>query len=104
MWLIWHRALAVNEWCQRININLDSRCPVCIRGANETVLHRFWECPSAQVAWRWGMHILNMLVTAEDDCGPWRPFSWKHGIFSERIPGRFNAVKSIWSTLRGTII
>jgi hypothetical protein len=41
LWLIWHRSIAVNVWCRRINKNIDQGCPVCATSATKTVLHRF---------------------------------------------------------------
>lgn len=51
LWLVWHRAVAVNHWRGRFNNTVDIRCPVCPRRSEESVLHRFWECCSAQRAW-----------------------------------------------------
>jgi hypothetical protein len=104
LWLIWHRALVVNEWRLRINRTLDTSCPVCSRGVHETALYRFWKCQSARVAWRWGTHILNILVSDRESRGPWRPFTWKQGIFSDRIPCRFDRVKKVWMALRGIVL
>jgi hypothetical protein len=104
LWLIWHRAPAVNEWRARINRNLVTNCSVCGSGAKETVLHRFWECPAAQVAWKWGTHILNLMVTDPDSRGPWRPMNWKQGIFSDRTPRRFRRVQKVWMAIRATVV
>jgi hypothetical protein len=50
LWLIWHRSIAINAWCGRINGNIDQGCPVCANSTTEMVLHRFWECPFAKRA------------------------------------------------------
>jgi hypothetical protein len=77
---------------------------VCCRGAHETVLHRFWECASAKAAWQWGIHILNTLVAENNGRGPWRLFFWKQGIFSNRIPRKFDEVQRVWMAMCGIIV
>ncbi|KAG0574234.1 hypothetical protein KC19_VG246300 [Ceratodon purpureus] len=104
MWLIWHRAVAVNHWRGRIDGNVDIRCPICHRGSEESVLHRFWECESSQRAWQFAIHIMNQLVKGKDVRGPWQPLSWKQGIFSYRIPRKFDAFKQIWLELRSVVL
>lgn len=57
--------MAVNIWRgknSRDNFVVDQDCPVCRNGSRETLLHRFWECPSAVRAWKWGAHVLEKLV------------------------------------------
>lgn len=43
MWLIWHRAVCVNEWRRSSNNRAVIDCLVCTRGSVESILHRFWE-------------------------------------------------------------
>nr|PNR60945.1 hypothetical protein PHYPA_003738 [Physcomitrium patens] len=62
LWLIWHRAVAVNAWRGRVSGSVDLCCLVCLSGVRETMLHCFWECPSAQTAWRRGIQILLQLL------------------------------------------
>lgn len=93
LWLIWHRAVAVNHWRERIDGNVDIRCLVCPRRSEESVLHRFWECLSVQRAWQWAIHVMNALVEGRDAQGPWQMLTWRQGIFSNRIPRKFNHVK-----------
>jgi hypothetical protein len=91
-------------WKYRVNRNVNTNCPVCVCGAFESVLHRFWECPYAQTAWRWGIFILNKVAADNDEQGPWCPLTWKHGIFSDRMPRRFDKVRKIWMAIRGIVI
>jgi hypothetical protein len=58
IWLVWHRAVAVNEWRGRINVTMPQACKVCNTGTVESILHRFWECNSAKKVWSWDMPIL----------------------------------------------
>ena len=62
MWMIWHKAVAVNAWRSVISQEIDQSCPVCLRGIRETVMHGFWECPAAQKAWKWCEKIINHLA------------------------------------------
>jgi len=68
------------------------------------VLHRFWECFSAQLAWQWATHIVNCLVSGVDARGPWQPLTWRHGIFSTNIPRKFNPYKRIWMEARSSVL
>lgn len=77
LWLVWHRAVAVNEWHGRIYPTIDMSCPVCPQKSHESVLHRFWECVSAQHAWQWGILIMYVLITNKEAHGPWCPLTWK---------------------------
>jgi len=104
LWLVWHRAVAVNAWRASVNPAIPTGYPVCPRHTHESILHRFWECPNARHAWQWGIHIANTLTTSRDAQGPWRPLTWKQGIFSDRIPRKFNGISSLWAVLRTTIL
>lgn len=104
LWLIWHRAVAVNHWRGRTDRAIDICCPVCPRRSEETVMHRFWECASAQHAWQWSIHIMNTLVHGKEARGPWRSLTWKQGIFSSQIPRKFNHVKRIWLEIRTVVL
>ena len=64
MWLIWHKAVAVNAWKGAISQEVDQSCPVCLKGIRETVMHRFWECEAAQRAWLWGEAVINVMAPA----------------------------------------
>ena len=70
LWLIWHRAVAVNHWRGRADGTVDIRCPICPRRSEETVLHRFWECASPQRGWQWAIHIMNVAIAGKDARGP----------------------------------
>ena len=62
MWMIWHKAVAVNVWRGVVSPEIDQNCPVCLRGIRETIMHRFWECLAAQRAWKWGEAIINFMA------------------------------------------
>lgn len=47
---------------------------------------------------------MNALITHRDAKGPWRPLTWKQGIFSNRIPKKFDMVNSIWGIIRTVIL
>lgn len=83
LWLIWHRVVAVNYWRGQIDGTVGIRCLVCPRRSEESVLHRFWECLSAQRVWQWAIRIMNALLEGHNAQGPWRLLSWRQGIFSK---------------------
>jgi hypothetical protein len=47
---------------------------------------------------------LNLLVADGNSQGPWRPLTWKQGIFSECIPRRFDRVKKVWMAICGIVL
>lgn len=104
IWLIWHYVVAVNHWRGRIDGTMDIRCPVCPRRSEESMLHRFWECLSAQRVWQWAIHIMNALLIGRDAQGPWRLLTWRQGIFSGGIPRKFNALKWLWLEVRTVVL
>lgn len=104
LWLIWQRAVAVNHWRGRIDGSVDIRCPVCPRQSEESVLHRFWECLSAQRAWQWAIHIMNALLIGRDAQGPWQLLTWRQGIFLGQIPWKFNALKRLWLEVHTVVL
>lgn len=69
LWAMWHRAVAVNEWRGRINANLDQNCVVCNSNSKETILHRFWECPSARAVWAWCTKVIDALCPKQGNIG-----------------------------------
>lgn len=68
------------------------------------MLHRFWECLSAQRAWQWPIHIMNALLEGRDAQGPWRMLTWRQGIFSNRISRKFNYLKRLWLEIRTVVL
>ena len=69
MWMIWHKAVAVNVWRRVVSPEIDQNCPVCLRGIREIIMYRFWECPVAQRAWKWGEAIINFMASARERRG-----------------------------------
>jgi hypothetical protein len=131
LWATWHRSVSVNAWRGHFSAEVVQFCPVCMVGARETVLHRFWECPSARHAWLWATKIMVKLTPREEALGriedrgrrrtvrvtdsPSSPESeganldpivltWKQGIFAHRIPRRFKSISRIWLLLRGVVM
>ena len=62
MWMIWHKAVALNVWRGVISQEIDQSCLVCLRGIRETIMYGFWECSVAQRAWRWCEAIINHMA------------------------------------------
>jgi hypothetical protein len=104
LWLTWHRSIAVNTWRGRINRNIDQGCLVCAYGAAETVLHRFWECPSTKRAWEWGAQIIHCMLRSPSNPSSRPQINWKQGIFADRAPRRFWSISKLWLLMRTTIM
>jgi hypothetical protein len=77
---------------------------MCANGTLESVMHWFWECPSAIHAWKWGSHILQCLLDTPSN--QTRPIcvNWKQGLFAYRTPRRFARISRIWLFMRSTIM
>nr|PNR27603.1 hypothetical protein PHYPA_029755 [Physcomitrium patens] len=91
-------------WMGRITQTVAIQCPVCPRRAEKSVLHRFWESSSAQRAWQWGIHLLNLLIHGMDTSGPWQPLSWRQGLFSDRIPRKLKKYSMLWTLIRSVVL
>jgi hypothetical protein len=104
IWLMWHQGVAVNAWRHRLNNEFSGDCCFCHPPSEETILHRFWSCPSAQRVWDWATSLVNKLRTRRTHIGPWPAFEMKQVIFSEQFPERFKKFKAIWPLLKGTCL
>lgn len=47
---------------------------------------------------------MNTLIRGREVQGPWRPLTWKQGIFSDTIPHKFDELKCIWMEIRSVVI
>ena len=100
IWSIWHKAIAVNEWRQKININTDVSCPLC-PGLSESIIHRFWECTQAYSTWTWCSSLIHAIQKRPSDPSVHFRIDWHHCIFTQKLPRRFGKFSMIWSLLRG---
>jgi hypothetical protein len=98
MWQIWHKAVAVNVWRGRISDNIDTRCPCCNSGAEESIIHRFWYCQPAHQTWEF-INNLTCYLGSESNDGP--NLNWEQAIFSSQPPARFQNVRRFWALFRG---
>jgi hypothetical protein len=62
IWQLWHRAIEVNMWRGKISAHIDRSCPMCDTGKEESVVHKFWSCESAQILWRFTTDFLHKLA------------------------------------------
>ena len=53
IWMIWHKAMAVNAWGDAISAQIGQSYLIYMVGAKKLILHKFLECPIAQQAWKW---------------------------------------------------
>nr|PNR32184.1 hypothetical protein PHYPA_026310 [Physcomitrium patens] len=90
-------AVALNAWRGRVSNSIDQCSTVYMCGKRETVLHRFWECTSAQRAWKWGNHIMCTLrrtSTTRDNAFHCSSFHQHGNIVSLLIARRDGSKKS----------
>lgn len=58
--LLWHTAVAVNVWQDRLSPRIDQTCPVC-HGENESVIPQLWPRELASTTWQFSTEMLNKL-------------------------------------------
>jgi hypothetical protein len=104
IWLMWNQGVSVNAWRHRINAEFQGDCCFCLPPAEETILYRFWSCPSTQWVWNWAMSLMNKLRTRRSHPGPWTAFDRDQIIFSYTLPPSFKKFKALWPLLKGACL
>ena len=85
-WSLYHGAIAVNVWRNRINPRIPVTCTCCTHGALETLLHCFFECPQAQHAWTYALTLLyRSRQIAMDNFAAWPAFTFQQCIFGSPV-------------------
>ena len=72
LWLVIHKAMAVNEWHGQILTKADKICPHCGLQCVELVEHKFLNCPFAQQVWHYATNIIWQLFAKSGNLGPWK--------------------------------
>jgi hypothetical protein len=105
LWSLYHGAVAVNVWRNRINRAIATVCTCCAQAVPETLVHCFFECPRAIHVWTYALTLLyrSQHVDPEQD-GSWPAFTFQQCVFGARLPRRLQDARKIWSLLRGTAI
>jgi hypothetical protein len=99
--LIWHLVVAVNEWGTQISPQLDTDCLTCCTRESETIMHLFWSCHQATMAWTFALKILTGLLSTDRHL---QGFNSHHALFTLRMPRRFQTVGTIWVYLRSVTL
>jgi hypothetical protein len=47
---------------------------------------------------------MNTLISSRNARGPWRMLTWKQGIFSDKIPRKFDKFSFLWMAIRTVIL
>ena len=94
VWSVWHKAITVNEWRQKINQNIDISCPFC-PSISESILHRFWGCAQARSTWEWCSALIHVVQRRPRDPLVHFNLDWQHCIFTQRLPRRFGRFSTI---------
>ena len=53
IWLICHKAVAINTWRGVVLDQISQSDPACLTRSQETIMDKFWKCPNTQKAWKW---------------------------------------------------
>ncbi len=51
MWALYHKVIDVNAWKVQMQKDIDVSCPMCDLEIPETLIHKFYDCPRAKMAW-----------------------------------------------------
>jgi hypothetical protein len=87
-----------------INAEFHEDCCFCLPRIEESILHRFWDYPSARRVWNWATSLMNKLRTRRSHVGPWPAFEMKDVIFTDTLPMQFKKFKLIWPLLKGACV
>jgi hypothetical protein len=58
VWLVYHKAVAVNQWRKQIFDEVDAQCICCPGSHTEFMIHRFHHYMRTRTAWYFGLTIL----------------------------------------------
>ncbi|KAG0571902.1 hypothetical protein KC19_VG052100 [Ceratodon purpureus] len=104
LWSFYHKAIAVNKWRHRSHPLTSAACPACDQGPSESLLHCFFECPAARLAWDWAQTVLYALAGISRASMPWPRFSWDQCLMGTALPDPLRAWHDTWSLIRGTTL
>jgi hypothetical protein len=71
---------------------------MCDLDAYENVLYHFWSCPYSQRIWNYMTALMKRFAAVP---GPWEPPDWKHALFVQEPPRKFQKVARLWLLLHG---
>ena len=59
MWQLQHIVIAINSWRGQISKQVNT---ICDLGIEETIMHRFWTCPTSLQVQRFILALMNLLA------------------------------------------
>jgi len=66
LWTLYHKALAVNLLRALVGSEIEDNRTMCDLRTPEALMHSFYECPRAQLAWAWPTTTLLHAQTSLD--------------------------------------
>jgi len=96
-WSLWHKALAINIWREKINHKIQVDCSSCEHGTLETIMHRFWQCTKTKTTWEQTFSFLYSLKSPIDVSLAWRPLSLEQYMSNKKLPSKFREFNLFWS-------
>jgi hypothetical protein len=61
IWALYHKVIDVNAWKVQMWKDIDVSCPMWDLEIPETLIHKFYDCPRAKMAWTWAATIIYRL-------------------------------------------
>ena len=95
-----HKAVAVNEWCGKISMEIYESCPHCGPRLVESIAHMFCSCPLAQHGWRYATNIIWQLFANKRNLGPHKSYFMMQCLFDHPLCKTLKQFNRIWFFLR----
>jgi hypothetical protein len=104
IWMVWHQAIVINVWHAKINKDIAMMCPFCNLEALKSLIHRFWDCHKAKMAWEWAFTILHRLHNPRQNEIRRKAFDIKQCLFTKKLPKNYKCFSHIYTLVRSTIM
>ena len=104
LWLVIHKAMAVNKRRSKISEEIDKNCPNCGPSSVEPVEHRFYSCPLTQQGWRYVANIIWQLFAKRRNLGPRKSFSTMQCLLDQPLCKTLKRFGPIWFLLRSGLL
>ena len=85
LWLVIHKAVVINEWRNKISMEIDIFCPHCGPQYVISVKHRFYNCPLAQQGWSYVANIIWQLFANKRNLGRRKSFFMMQCLFDQPL-------------------
>ncbi len=86
----------MNAWKVQMRKDIDVSCPLCDLEIPETLMHKFYDCPRAKMAWTWAASIIYILKNPPHMDGNMKRLGVRQCLFNKKI---FCRPKGVYASL-----